>query len=206
MTPSLRGLWDSWGSPSTSDWALPVLHSLQTSCFSTSSTFLLHHLFFKKAFQVSSSITAYFLTLIKDLPSFLSFFFKFGHNEVLRGRGIKQINSNCSLEMEVTVCSWFFLTTWMNNLGKSSLASCRNSIFLEGTCGPPFFEQFCLLTCPVIFLGFLLHVYPSLGVLLEMAWDPIWIMQARMVGERSGWNIMEFVCWFKDPDAEGKGS
>lgn len=57
-----------------------------------------------------------------------------------------------------------------------------------------FFFFFCFLFC----------VYPSVGLLLEMVCVPVWIIQARMIGERSGLNMTEFHFWFKDPEAEGK--
>lgn len=137
---------------------------------------------------------------------FRCFFFKCCQNEVLRVKGMKQINSVWSLEMKVTVCSWFLLMTWMNNLEKSF---CNNSILLEGTCAlphPPFLNSsvFPYVLWFFFFFCFLFCVYPSVGLLLEMVCVPVWIIQARMIGERSGLNMTEFHFWFKDPEAEGK--
>lgn len=97
----LRGFRDSWGIPSASDRALsvpadfPILYGNHLPSPSP---------LFKKSFKFLVQPWPLSYTA-RGSPFLSSFFLKCGHHEVLRGRGIKQINSDRHLEMEATVCS-----------------------------------------------------------------------------------------------------
>lgn len=119
---------------------------------------------------------------------------------------MKQINSVWCLENEVTVCSWFLLMTWMNNLEKSS---CNNSVLLEGTCAPhpaPFLNS--SVFPYVLWLLFFFLSFLCLFISGASAGDGMCpcLNHSGQDDRRKVWVKHDGVsfCWFKDPEAEGK--
>ena len=151
---------------------------------------------------MSSSITAYFLTLVKF---FLHLFFKCCHNEVLRGKGMKQISSGWSLEMEVTVSVSFWWPEWtiLRNLRSVTQFYWKEPVVPSFLNSSVFSYVLWFLCVCVFLLSFL-----CLSISGASAGDGVCpcLNHSGQNDNRKEWVKHDGVsfCWFKDPEAEGK--